>query len=174
MARLPYIDPAAAPAELRPLIEQIERERGGRVLNLYRMLLHSPPIAAGWLKMGTAVRYQAKLDGRIRELAICAVARLNGAAYEYHHHAPLARREGVSEAQLTALLDWRASDLFDDRERAALAYTEAMTRQIEVPDDTFATVREHFDEQETVELTATIAFYNLVSRFLVALRIDID
>lgn len=174
MARLPYIDPAAAPAELQPLIEQIERERGGRVLNLYRMLLHSPPIAAGWLKMGTAVRYQAKLDGRIRELAICAVARLNGAAYEYHHHAPLARREGVSEAQLAALLDWRTSHLFDDRERAALAYTEAMTRQIEVPDDTFATVREHFDEQETVELTATIAFYNLVSRFLVALRIDID
>jgi alkylhydroperoxidase family enzyme len=77
----------------------------------------------------------------------------------------------VSDAQVAGL---RAGDtaLFGARERAALAYTEAMTRSIRVPDDVFAAVRRNFDDREIVELTATIGAYNLVSRFLEALQID--
>jgi len=55
-----------------------------------------------------------------------------------------------------------------------LAYTEAMTRHIKVPDDVFAAVRSHFNERLLVELTLTIGGYNLVSRFLVAMEIDHD
>ena len=61
-----------------------------------------------------------------------------------------------------------------DADRAVIDYTDAMTRSIEVPEGVFAAVRRHFAERETVELTATIAAYNLVSRFLEAVQVDHD
>jgi len=173
MARLRYVNPDLDDTEtLAPLVERIREQRSGKLLELYRMLLHSPPVADGWLHLGTAVRYQAALDGRSRELAICRVGQLNGARYEWDHHVPLARREGVSEEQLEALSDWPSSVHFDARQRALLAYADAMTRDVAVPDEIFDPLTEHFDEREVVELTATIAFYNMVSRFLVALAIE--
>ena len=99
------------------------------------------------------------------------VAALNGASYEADQHVPYALKEGVSQAQLDALSTWEGSDLFDDRERAVLAYTDAMTRAVQVPDPVFAAVRAAFDDRMLVELTATVAAYNMVSRFLEALQV---
>jgi alkylhydroperoxidase family enzyme len=174
MARLDYVDPAAGGPELRAVADQIKQERGGRLLNLFRTLLHSPPVAAGWLRLGTAVRFETKLDGRIRELAICLVARRTGAEYEWHHHQSVAQRDGVSGEQLEALPDWRSSNVFDAREQAVLAYAEQMTKSVQVDDSTFGALRGYFDDREIVELTATIAYYNAVARFLVSTRVDID
>jgi AhpD family alkylhydroperoxidase len=168
MARIPYADPEHP--EVRELAARIRAERGG-VLHLYRMLLHSPAVAEGWLTYLTAIRQRGALPGALRELVIMRVAVLNGAPYEADQHAPIALREGVTQAQLDALADWAGSDLFDARERAVLAYTDAMTRQIQVPDEVFAAVRAAFDEKRLVELTATVAAYNMVSRFLEALKV---
>lgn len=170
MARVAYPDSDKLPE----LVAQIKSERTGRLPNLYRLLLNSPTVAAGWLHFGTAIRYQSKLDGHSRELAICLVARLTRSEYEWHSHEPLARAEGVSAEQLQALDDWRASNRFDPREQAILAYAEQMTEGLTVDDATFSAVRNQLDDQEIVELTATVAFYNLVSRFLIALQVDID
>lgn len=168
MARIRYADTARP--ETRELVERIVAGRGS-VLHLYQMLLHSPPVAAGWLEFLGAIRQRCALPGDLRELVIMRVAVLNGAHYEADQHAPIALREGVSQAQLDALEDWRASPLFDARERAVLAYTDAMTRDIQVPDEIFAAVRAEFDERLLVELTATVAAYNMVSRFLEALQV---
>jgi AhpD family alkylhydroperoxidase len=168
MARIPY--PDITTPEAQPLAEQIIAERGS-VLHLYRMLLHSPPVAAGWLHYLTAIRQQCVLSGDLRELVIMRVAALNGASYEADQHAPYALREGVSQAQLDALADWENSDLFDERTRAVLAYTDAMTRKVQVADPIFTAVRAVCEDRILVELTATIAAYNMVSRFLEALQI---
>ena len=61
--------------------------------------------------------------------------------------------------------------MFDARERAVLAYTDAMTRHVQVPEPVFAAVRAEFDDRWLVELTATVAAYNMVSRFLEALQL---
>jgi AhpD family alkylhydroperoxidase len=169
MSRIPLIEEDQHP-ELAPLISQIKAERGGRFLNLYRTLAHSPGIAAGWLHLFTEIRQRAKLDGASRELAIMRVAVINGADYEYKAHVPFALKEGITQAQIDALSGWSVSDAFTPKLRAVLAYTDSMTREIHVPDAIFAAVREHFDERETVELTATIGGYNLVSRFLEAVQ----
>ena len=129
-------------------------------------------MAEGWLKLFTAIRQKTALGGRYRELAILRVALLNGADYEYRAHLPFALQEGVSQEQIDAIPGWQLSERFDARERAVLAYTDAMTRGIRVPDAIFDGVRRHFDERETVELTATIAGYNMVSRFLVAMQLE--
>ncbi len=153
-----------------PLVERIVAERGG-LLELYHVLLHSPPVAAGWLDYLTSIRRNTGLDGAIRELVIMRIAFVNRAPYEAAQHAPIARAEGLSEAQIEAIASWADAACFDARERAVLAYTDAMTSSVQVPDDTFAAVGAHFDSRELVELTATIAAYNMVSRFLEALEI---
>ena len=169
MPRVPYIEEQDHP-ELAPLIARIKAERG-KLIDLYKVMLNSPPVMEGWLSFFTAIRQQAKLGGRYRELAIMRVAILNGADYEYQAHLPFLLREGATDQHVSALEAWQASPLFDATERAVLAYTDAMTREVQVSDELFAEVERHFDPQELVELTATIAGYNLVSRFLVALQI---
>lgn len=168
MARIRYPDPSEF--EREPLAERIKRERGGKVLNLYRMLFHSPPVAEGWLAFFTSIRQKAALTGRYRELAILRVAVLNGADYEFDVHVPFALKEGVSPSVIDALRAKRVDGL-DGADRAVIAYADSMTREIHVPDDVFAEVREHFAERQVVELTATIAGYNMVSRFLEALKL---
>ncbi len=170
MARIPYAnldDP-----EVAPLVARIKAERG-KVLNLYGMLLNSPPVAEGWLAFLTAIRQQCLLSGRIRELAIMRVAVLNDAPYEFRAHTPFALAEGFTPQQIEAMRQDQPQG-FSEAEQAVLAYTDSMTREIHVPDAVFNAIRPHFNEREIVELTATIAAYNLVSRFLEAMQIDHD
>jgi alkylhydroperoxidase family enzyme len=171
MARLAYGDENSSPA-VRALADQIRKERDGRMLNLYSMLLNAPPVAEGWLALFTAIRQQCTLRGDYRELVILRVALLNGASYEYQVHVPFALREGVTQAQLDTLDRWQDSATLTPAQRAVLAYTDAMTRDIHVPDAVFEALRGHFNQREIVELTATIGGYNLVSRFLEALAVD--
>lgn len=171
MARIPYAD--LNRPEIQPIVEQITAERGS-VIHLYQMLLQSPAVAQGWLDYLTAIRQKTSISGALRELIIMRVAILNRAPYEADQHAPIALQEGITQAQLDALEDWQDSDLFNAQEQAILAYTDAMTLQVQVPDAVFDALRQHFNQQETVEITATIGAYNMVSRFLEALQIHSD
>ena len=168
MARIPYSDPIRP--EAKALAEQIVEQRGS-LLHLYAMLLHSTPVAEGWLRFLTAIRHECALPGALRELVIIQVAHLNGAPYEAEQHVPIGLREGLSQAQIDVLPNWTGSGLFDPAQEAALAYCDAMTRQIHVGDAVFAAVRAQFTPPLIVELTATIGAYNMVSRFLEALGI---
>lgn len=168
MARLPYAD--LSHPDVSPLVEQIIAERGS-VLHLYQMLLQSPPVARGWLNHLTGIRHHSSLPGDLREMVIMRIAIVNGAPYEADQHAPIALKEGMTQAQLDDLADWESSSLFSGKERAVLAYTDTMTRDIQVPDGVFDAVKAYFEPKQMVELTATIATYNMVSRFLEALQI---
>jgi len=169
MARIPYADENHD--EVKVLADRIRRERG-RMSNLYRLLLNSPPIARGWLDLLTAVRQQCKLPGRYREICILRIAIVNGAGYEYVSHVPLGLKEGLTQEQIDALRDWQQSNTFNAADQAVLAYTDSMTQDVQVPDQVFDKLKPHFDARELTELTVTIAAYNLVSRFLEAVKID--
>jgi len=139
---------------------------------LYRVLLTSPQLAEAWLHLFTVIRQQCELPAQYRELVIMAIAVINGADYEYRHHAPIALAAGLTQAQIDELPGWRQSILFDAGQRAVLDYAECMTRDVQVPDAVFEAVTRYLDSRTIVELTATIAGYNLVSRFLEALKVD--
>ena len=171
MARIPYAD--LGNEQARPLVERIVAERGS-VLHLYQMLLHSPPIAEGWLNYLTAVRQKASLPGAIRELVIVRVAQLNGAQYEADQHIPIALKEGVSQAQIDELGNWQASSRFSEAEKRVLALTDEMTRNVRVDKSLMESLARDFNRQELVELVATVAAYNMVSRFLEAFGIHSD
>jgi alkylhydroperoxidase family enzyme len=177
MTRVPYVSAAqAGPAEA---IAPILARRGGRLLNLDRVLLNSLPLAAGWNRYLQAVRSELIVAPRLRELAICGVAAINGADYEFAQHEPQYRGAGGTAAQAAALRSFEAAcaddSLFDSAERAVMRLTLEMTRDVEVSDVTFAAARAALpDDRHMVELVGVIATYNMVSRFLVALQVDAE
>ena len=171
MARLPFVDADSVGVD-RELVQSVQARRGGSLLNLDRQLLHSAPFASGWNGFLGAIRSGGIVDGGLRELVILLVAVLNRAPYEFFQHAPVALAEGVAQAKLDGLADWRQSTVYTPLERDVLAYAEAMTLQVQVPQPVFDAVRSHFSDRAMVELTATVAAYNMVSRFLEALQIE--
>ena len=170
--------PAVPDAQLGPVdvVNAIRQRRGGGLLNLDRMLLNSPAFAVGWNTFLGAVRNALSLDARLRELAICAVAVLNRADYELLQHAPEWLAAGGTPAQLERLQDYDAAlqdtTLFSAAERAVLQLTWEMTRKVQVTDACFVRVQQALGSpQAQVELVGVIAAYNMVSRFLEALRV---
>ncbi len=174
MARVPLIDPDDHP-ELAELAERIRGRRGGKLINVYRTLLHSPPLAESWFEHINRVRWGTEIDGRLREIVIIRLGHLVESAYVLRQHVPkLAAGEGVTEEACDALKDWRESDLFDESERATLAYVDAMTLAITVPDEAFTPLRAHFSYRQIVELTLMIGAYISHSRVLQALEVDLE
>jgi alkylhydroperoxidase family enzyme len=172
MARVPLLEERDHP-ELAESIARIKGARGGRLINIYRLMLHSPALANAWFDLNQAVRYGTEIDGQSRELAVIRVAILNDVEYVQRAHGPAyALKEGLTSEQVAAVADWQPSKLFSEPQRALLAYTDAMTRDINVPDDAFAEVRKYFTERQTVELTLLIGAYNMLTRFLKALKVD--
>jgi len=169
MARLAYVAPDG------DVTDRIRQRRGGKLTALDGVLLHSPPFADGWNGMLGAVRGASTLPADIRELAILRVASRNGADYEWVAHEPLARQAGLGDEQIAAIRvngGGGAGGGLSPAQWAALAYADAMTMHVTVPDEVFDAVRAHFGEQELLELTVTVAAYNMVSRVLVALQVS--
>ncbi len=174
MARISLIEEPEHP-ELAELIARFKAGRRGGLINVYKLLMHSPDLAATWFEHNNAVRWKTQLSGRLREIVIIRVAHLNGIDYVLAQHVPgLALAEGVTLAECEALADARKMSLFDARERAALAYAEAMTLSTSVPDDVFAALHLHFTDREILELSVLIGTYIMHNRVMKALQIDLE
>lgn len=174
MARVPLIDGEADPA-LAAFVEKVKGRRRGKLINVYRTLLNSPPLAESWYGHINAVRWDTTLTGRLREILIIRIGHLNGSAYVLRQHVPhLAEPEGLNEADCAALSDWQPSEFFDAAERAALAFCDAMTRNIAVPDDVFDALADHFGDREIVEIAVLVGTYNMHTRVMAALDVDLE
>lgn len=169
--RIAAIAPGTRP-ELAQQEQRILAERG-RISPLYQVLMNSPPIAHGWEQMLSAVRNRNSVPADVRELVILRVAVLNRAPYEFEAHVPHALAAGASEAQVEAMraVPLPADAPLDAQQRAAIRLADAMTRDIEVSDALYAEVRAQLGTQQQLDLVATVAAYNMVSRLLAALQI---
>jgi alkylhydroperoxidase family enzyme len=175
MPRLPYL-----PLDLvepKAVVDAVRARRGGTLLNLDRILLYSPVLTQGWGQLLGAIRTQLSLDPKLRELAMCVVASINNAPYEFGHHAPLYIGAGATSQQAEALKDPVAALgnpalEYSPAELAALAMSIELTRDVNISEATFAKAKSLLNEQSLVELVATIGAYNMVSRFLVAFGVE--
>jgi alkylhydroperoxidase family enzyme len=167
--RIPLLQDSEIPPG--PCVDAILARRKGQLIALDRLLLHSAPVAEGWNQMMGKLRQDLALDPMLRELAMCAVAVLNDAAYELYHHAPLYVQHGGTQAQLEALAGLDApeeSPLFDDAQRAVLKMARESTRGVHISQETFTAVTIALGSDRSVlELLVVIAAYNMVSRILV-------
>jgi alkylhydroperoxidase family enzyme len=174
MARIPFI--AADVKEPKALVDAVRARRGGELLELDRLLLHSPALTEGWNFHLNQVRTKLSVDPKLRELAMCVVAVVNKAEYELKAHLPIFIKHGGTEEQGRALRDpetaIKDTRLFSEVERATLALTYEMTEHVKVSDATFAAARKALGSDKLlVELVGVVASYNMVSRFLVAFEL---
>ncbi len=115
------------------------------------------------------------LDHRLLELVKMRTSQLNGCAYCLDMHSKDARAAGETEQRLYLLDAWRETPLYSERERAALEWTEAVTRVDDghVPDEVFAAAREHFSEDELLNLTLAVIATNAFNRLNIAFRPEV-
>lgn len=118
------------------------------------------------------VRKSSKLEPSLIELVKMRASQMNGCAFCLDMHSKDARAQGETEQRLYTLNAWRETPFFTDRERAALAWTEAVTLVSEdhVPDEIFEQARKHFSEEELTHLTLAIVTINGWNRFAIAFR----
>ncbi|KAH9861468.1 hypothetical protein J1614_011215 [Plenodomus biglobosus] len=180
--RVPYAPSEAPTEESKPIYERIaERRKPRPLIPLDLALLHNPQVADGWNSLIGAIRTQTSVPANLKELAISRVAVLNHAVHEWDVHAALAHKAGVSKEVLQTVFDLEVVrhgmvargglEGFSEEEYAVLCLTDQMTVGVRVEDRVMEMVKGLLGDKQTVELTATIAGYNMVSRFLVALDV---
>ena len=150
-----------------------QKRKYGAVLDSALLWARSPKLFLGVAVLyGVIDRASSPIEPALRSLVTVRVSQVNGCQFCVDLNSATLLVRGASSEKVGALNRWRASDLFDRRERAALEYAEAMTRpDLGVDDAVFARLRENFDEDAIVELTALIAFQNLSSKFNSALAV---
>lgn len=186
--RLPYAPREVDPADenTREIYQRISARRLPRpLIPLDLALLHAPPVADGYNSFIGSLRSKTSIAPEILEISICRVGILNKAVYEWNIHGPLALKAGVTVneledvATLPTFTDkgecsraaWASSSL-TRTQKAVVKYTDEMSRNVKVSNGVFRELQEALSSnREIVELTATIAGYNCVSRFLVALDV---
>lgn len=170
MARLPYVDPATAPEAVRAVLERLPVK-----LNVFRMMAHAETNFRPLVLLGTSILSQQKLSPKLRELAILRVATLSNARYEWTQHVPIAEATGATRAQIEALERGEApAACFDETERALLAFTTEVVRDVRASEATFAAACVRLSPQEIVELLLTIGYYMLIARLLETTAVDLD
>jgi 4-carboxymuconolactone decarboxylase len=169
VARLPYVDPANSSEPVREAFDALPP------LNIFRLLAHAETCFRPFLRLGEAILTKQELDPKLRELAICHVARLTPAEYEWVQHAAIARTVGATDEQLDALERGDAgAACFSEDERLVLRFTEQVVRDAKPDDATFAAASERFSPREIVEVTLAVGYYMAIARVMEVAGIDID
>jgi alkylhydroperoxidase family enzyme len=172
MARIPLVEESEHP-ELAELIARIKAGRRGALVNVYRLLLHSPELAEAWMRLIDGIRTSTEIDPRTREIAIIRCAHVNRSTYELKQHVPrLALATGLTPEECDAIRDWPAASGLVEQDHAVIAYADAVTRNVSVEDAVFAPLRGFFSTRQIVELSIVIGAYNMHARVIEPLQID--
>jgi alkylhydroperoxidase family enzyme len=160
LARLPYADIDRAGPELRESFARLAAP-----LNIFRMMAHAETCFKPLTRLGGAMLGKLALDARLRELALLYTVRLEGGTYEWVQHVPVARKLGVSEAQIAALETGNTdAPCFDARDRALLRFTTEVVERVGASAESLADLRTHLSDREAVELVLMIGFYMMLAR----------
>ncbi len=157
-ARLPLVSPDSTDPAVAAAFSSI-RARGGEPQNIHRTLAHAPKLFKAQSELALAIRASAQVPRVDRELIILRMTQLSGGDYEFTEHTRIGMSCGITADQIKALSAWSGSPLFNERQRAILAYADGMASRAGVDDATFAGMTRIFSPQDIVELTITAGFY---------------
>jgi alkylhydroperoxidase family enzyme len=173
MARVRLLEPREVPEPYRP-----QSTRGplsdGSFSNLTRLLWLSPKLGQHVQGMAQHILRELRLKTRYRELATLAAARACNCAFVYLHHVHLAPSLCMTAEEVAAFPMAGESPLFSAEDRAVIRFADESTRDVRVSDETFAAVRAFLDEDEVLELLATVCLYNTIARLIVGFGLGPD
>jgi alkylhydroperoxidase family enzyme len=144
-------------------------------LNIFRTLLRRPRTAKAVSDLILSLMFEAELDDRLRELVIMRIGWVTGSDYEWAQHWPLAQEMfGCKSQELVALRDWRASDLFDDRDRVVLKATDELLETGDLSDEGWARCEAALGCEASIDLVSAVATWRLVSVLARGLRVPLE
>jgi 4-carboxymuconolactone decarboxylase len=167
MQRIPFPDQSQLPVSMQKTLQQVP-------LNVVRMCAHASQLlfeAQG--QLGRAIASPDVLEPKLRETVILRVAYLCGSHYELHHHIPLGRSVGLTEAELTAIGD-RDYNKLPPLLGAAARFTDEVVRQMSPADETLDALRTLSSDQVLVNIVLTIGCYMSIARLAAVTGIDPD
>jgi len=168
MARIPYFDTTQATGRAAKAYEKLP------ALNIFRMLGHSGDLIDGFTKLGTQILNFSSLDPVLREIAIVRVGVLSKAKYEVYQHEAISRRIGMSDELIAGIHAGPEAKVFNDLQRKVMLYADDVVHNVRASDATFEPLREALGYKALQELTITVGYYMLVSRFLETFDVDIE
>ncbi len=168
--RLPDADPARSP----DLVEALARFRTSRgiVSNVMRSYAHAPRGLSRISDLGGYCRYETELTELQRELVILATGR--GVAYAWHHHRPIARNLGLSDAQLDSLLAGAVPEGLGPAEGALVEYVMAYAALRGVPQPVFDALRAYFSPRQITDVNITAGYYLCIASNVIAMEVTLD
>lgn len=171
MVRIPYVEKENAAPEVAELYAKME-SRGFPIQNLWKMAAHCPAALGHMIRLGDAVLLKTRLNPTLREIAILRSAVILDCAYETKAHTGMGKQAGVTDEQIQAVKDWKISRAFNKTEQAVLRFTDEITREAKVSDETFTNLQQYLDADMMVELAITIGFYGMLARVLLPFQVD--
>ena len=167
MPRIPYPDVSRLPDVMQKML-------AGTPVNVVRIAAHaSPPLFEAQGRLGWAVANPEVLDARLRETVILRVAYLSNSDYELHHHLPLGRLAGLTEAELAAIASRNYAAL-NPLLAAAATFTDEVVTQLSPSDRTLAKLREVASDQVLVNIVLAIGCYMSIARLVAVTGIECD
>jgi uncharacterized peroxidase-related enzyme len=162
---MPHVAPLKfddAPAKSQPILKAI-KEKFGSALNIFSTAAYQPDILGGMTQINEGIRND--LPDKLRELAYFKSSQVNKCEYCTHYHKQAAEKAGVSAEQFKAIDDFQNSNLFDDQEKAVLAYAQQLTQNASVEATTVKKLKEFLSDKQLVSLAGTVALANFTNRF---------
>ena len=171
MARLTRItDKNQVPVEHHAIVDAIVESRGA-VQGPFTMLLHCPPLAERVMRLGAYVRFEGKLDHRVRVLAAMTAARELDAVYVWGAQTGQARRRGIPESTITAIRE-KHSRAIPPEDAQIIDFTRDLIRKHRADDATVKALRQRFGDEQFIELTGTIGYYSMLAMTVNACELE--
>ena len=169
MALIPYVDESKAAEKTREILN-----RGHVKMNVARMIANSDAAFYPFSMLGNSLLTRAKLDAKLREIAILRTAKVSRSNYEWTQHVPIAKAVGVTDEQVAAMENPDGAKCFNEVEKLVIKFTDEVARNVKGSPQTVEQLKKHMGTAEIVELIMSIGFWGMVARLLETTEVDLE
>src|SRR3954451_11353872 len=170
--RIPMRDLATMTAEDRTTVEK--NAMNGQVFNIFKVLAHHPALVKRWTPFAGHILSKQTLPFRDRELLILRIGFLNQAEYEFAQHELIAKKGGITDAEIKRLVDGPKAAGWSEKEAALLQVADDLFENSVVSDETWEALAKHYSTEQLMDAVFTVGQYNLVSWALNSFGVPLD